>query len=73
MEILPALSVGHVDDSTPQPAKQIDPLLAIGMARVLLSKDGMIEHGLTSLEVEPMVADVRLALLFIPDHHSRIV
>jgi hypothetical protein len=40
MQVLPVLRIGHMDDATAQPAEQVDPLLAIGQALVLLRDDG---------------------------------
>jgi hypothetical protein len=59
-----------VDDSIPQPAEQVDPLLAIRQAGVLLRNDRMVEHRLTSLEIQPVAAEVGLSFLLIPGDHS---
>lgn len=69
MQVLPVLRIGHMDDATAQPAEQVDPLLAIGQALVLLRDDGMIEHLLTAIEVESMPAEIGLALRIVPGDH----
>lgn len=69
MQILPTFRVGHVDDATAQPAEQVDALFVIGQAVVFLRDDWMIEYLLTAVEVQPMFAEIGLALLIVSGCH----
>lgn len=70
MQILPAFRVCHVDDSALQPAEQVHALLAIRQARILGGEDRTVEHRLAAIEVQPVAAEIGLALPLVPRHHE---
>src|SRR3954470_21332214 len=69
MHVVPTFRGGQVHDLSPPPAQQADSLSAVRVARIRHGEDRMIERRIASLEVQPMGADVGLALLLIPGHH----
>jgi hypothetical protein len=70
MQILPAFRVGHVDDAALEPAEQIDALLLVREAVVLLSDDGVIEHLIATLEVQTMLTEIGFAFGIVPGDHD---
>jgi hypothetical protein len=59
-----------VDDATLKPAEQVDPLLAIGHARILLRDNRMVEHRLAAVEIEPVGEEIGFSLPLISGRHS---
>jgi hypothetical protein len=70
MEILPAFCVGHANDAAVEPAEQVDPLLLVREAIVLLGKDGVIEDLLAALEAQAMLAEIGFAFGIVPGDHA---
>ena len=67
--VLPALGVGHVDDSTLQPAEQVHALLAVRHTRIFHGDDRMIEHRVAAFKIQPVLAEVGFAFSVVPGDH----
>jgi hypothetical protein len=70
MQVLPAFRVGHVDDATLEPAEQIDALLVVREAVILLGDDGVIEHLVATFEVQTMLMEIGFAFGIVPGDHT---
>src|SRR5215467_11808516 len=58
-----------MDDSVVQPAQKVDPLLAVGLSRILTGDDWMIEDCFAVLEVQPVITKVGAPFALIPGDH----
>jgi len=73
VDVIATLGIGQMHQVTVQKAQYVDSLLAIGFSLVFPRHYWMIEYRVTPHKVEPMLAEVFLALRFIPGHHHQIV
>jgi len=73
VDVFASLRVSHVHDSAIEKAKQVDALFAVGMADVLRRNHQVIEHCFATREIQPMVSQIRLALVIVPSRHALIV
>jgi len=73
VEVIATLGIGQMYQVTVQKAQDVDPLLAIAFPVIFPRHDRMIEHRIAPRKVDPMLAEVFLALRFIPGHHGQIV
>ena len=70
MQIGTPLRVGHEHDVSAQEADQIDARLSVRQTCVFLRQDRTIQHRLATHEIQPVVADIELALWFVPGDHD---
>ena len=73
MDVLAAFCVGHANDLTAEPAKEVYSLLAIVQPVVVLACDRAVEDRIAPNKVQFVVLDVQLPLRLIPSQHTLIV